>query len=141
MLAAAPTHLLSLADAHGAPLAEFFHYAADELLYIRWHGQLTSADVIRVVQHGGQWREQLRYTRLLNDKLDAGGDWSEALPWLQYEWLPRAVAAGIKAMAYVVSPRYENGIATQAFIQAVHPQLAIKLFESPDDALTWLRAH
>ncbi|GAA4371002.1 hypothetical protein GCM10023185_46040 [Hymenobacter saemangeumensis] len=139
MLATDYTHLLTLPDAHGAPLAEYLHYPADELLHVRWHGQLTSTEVIRVVQHGGQWRQQLTYTRLLNDKRDAGGDWSEALPWLQYEWLPQALAVGIKALAYVLSPRHENGLATQQFVQAVRPHLAIELFDDLDEAVAWLR--
>jgi hypothetical protein len=114
------------------------YYPADKLLYVRWHGHLTGAEVVRGVQQGGQWRDQLDYSYILNHKSDTGGDWSEALPWLQYEWLPLAVSAGVKAMAYVFSPDRENQFATQTFVAALRPHMAIELFENMDVALAWL---
>lgn len=139
MSSAEPTLLLSLADDHGAPLAEYFYYPADELLYVRWHGQLTADVVIKGAQQSRQWRGLLRYSRVLNDKSDSGGDWREALPWLQYEWLPQALGAGIRAMAYVFSPDRDNRFASQEFIDAVRPHMAIELFDDVEAALTWLR--
>jgi hypothetical protein len=139
MSSAEPTLLLSLADDHGAPLAEYFHYPEDELLYVRWHGQLTANEVINGVIKGGQWRHSLRYTRVLNDKSDSGGDWREALPWLQYEWLPLALGAGIRAMAYVFSPDRDNQFASQEFIATLRPHMAIELFDDVETALAWLR--
>ncbi|MCC3151994.1 hypothetical protein Q3A66_18705 [Hymenobacter sp. BT770] len=138
MRSAPPTQLLTLKDGHGAPLAEYMYYPADKLLYVRWHGHLTGAEVVRGVQQGGQWRDQLDYSYILNDKSDTGGDWSEALPWLQYEWLPLAVSAGVKAMAYVFSPDRENQFATQTFVAALRPHMAIELFDNMDVALAWL---
>jgi hypothetical protein len=80
MFATKSTLLLSLADDHGAPLAEYVYYPADELLYGRWHGQLTANVAIQGAQQAAKWRGSLRYTRVLNDKSDTGGDWREALP-------------------------------------------------------------
>ena len=138
MLSGPPTQLLSLQDEHGAALAEYAFYPESEMLYVRWHGHLTGPEVIRGVSQGSQWRDQLRYSFILNDKSDTGGDWSEALPWLQYEWLPQAVQAGVRALAYVFSPDRENRFATDQFVVAVRPHLAIELFEDVDLALKWL---
>ena len=134
-----PTQLLTLQDDHGLALAEYSFFPEDELLSVRWHGQLTGVEIIRGVQQGGQWRDQFRYFYILNDKRDAGGDWSEALPWLQDEWLPSALAAGVKAMAYVFSPDRENQFATQTFVAALRPHMAIELFDELEPALDWLR--
>ena len=141
MLSGPPTQLLSLKDAHGAALTEYLFYPREELLYVRWHGQLTGPDIIRGVQQGTQWREQLRYFLILNDKSDTGGDWSEALPWLEYEWLPKAIAAGVRAMAYVFSPDRDNRFASQQFVEALRPHMAIEIFEDLDTALAWLLSH
>ncbi|GAC1603854.1 MAG: hypothetical protein NVS3B25_32770 [Hymenobacter sp.] len=138
MLTSTPTQLLTLKDRHGAPLAEYLYYPDYELLYVRWHGHLTGSEVIRGVQQGAQWRNQLRYSLILNDKSDAGGDWSDALPWLEFEWLPLALNAGVKAMAYVFSPDRENRFASQQFITAVRPHLDIEVFEDVEMALGWL---
>lgn len=133
-----PTQLLSLQDEHGADLAEYFYHPDDELLVVRWHGQLTGDAIIHGVAHGAEWRDRLHYSLILNDKSDTGGDWSDALPWLQYEWLPLAVEAGVRAMAYVFSPDTENQFASQDFVTAVRPHMAIELFEDLDAALAWL---
>jgi hypothetical protein len=138
MLPAPPTQLLTLEDAHGAALAEYSYYPNEELLYVRWHGQLTGPDIIRGVQHGAAWRDQLHYSVILNDKSDSGGDWSEALPWLQYEWLLGAVAAGVRAMAYVFSPDRDNRFASQQLVESLRPHMAIELFENIELALAWL---
>ncbi|MBF9236623.1 hypothetical protein I2I05_04370 [Hymenobacter sp. BT683] len=134
-----PTQLLALTDEHGAALAEYSIYPDDSLLCVRWHGHLTGAEIIRGVELGSQWRDRFQYSLILNDKSDTSGDWSEALPWLQYEWLPSALQAGVKAMAYVFSPDRENRFATQIFVEALRPHMAIELFEDLATAMEWLK--
>ena len=112
MLIAEAVHLTTIADGYGAPLAEYYFFPDNMLLYICWHGQLTAAEVIRGVMEGTRLLEQHAFKRVLNDKRDTGGDWSEALPWLEYEWLPKAVAAGLRAIAYILSPNLDAQIVT-----------------------------
>lgn len=140
MLAGPPTKLLALQDGLGANLTEYLFYPNDELLYLRWHGHLTGDEIVRGVGQGAQWRDQLHYAYILNDKSDTSGDWSDALPWLQYEWLPQALEAGVRAMAYVYSPDRENRFASQLLVEALRPHMAIELFERLDAALVWLEA-
>ena len=140
MLTATAIPLLSLSDSYGAPLAEYFLLPDSAELYVRWHGQLTAAEVIRGVQAASQWRSQYSFERILNDKRDTGGDWSEALPWLQYEWLPLAVAAGIRAIAYILSPDLEAQIVSQEFVEAVGSRLNVALFTTEAEAQSWLVA-
>ena len=133
-----PTQLFTLEDAHGAALAKYLFYPAEELLYVHWHGHLTGAEIIRGVEQATHWRDQLHYSFILNDKSDSGGDWSDALPWLQYEWLPTAVQAGVKAIAYLFPPDFEHRFASQDFVEAVRPYLAIELFDDLETAVAWL---
>ena len=138
MLTANATLLLSLPDSYGAPLAEYYYLPEHAELYVRWHGQLTAAEVIAGVKEASQWRGQLAIERILNDKRDTGGDWSEALPWLQYEWLPQAVAAGVRAMAYILSSDIEAKWVSQEFVEAVRPKLNVALFTTENEAQRWL---
>ncbi|WP_375416727.1 hypothetical protein [uncultured Hymenobacter sp.] len=133
-----PFHVL--ADLHGEPLIEFSHYPADDLLYLRWHGHLTTEEVIRGAQLGRQQQQRtgLPYSRVLNDNRDASGDWHEALPWLQYEWLPQATAAGVRALGYVFSPDLAHQFVSQEFVSNVRPHLSIELFHDVDEAWQWL---
>lgn len=140
MFPADATYLLALPDRYGAPLVEFYYNPADALLYVRWHGHLTGEEVVRGAQEAMRLREEWAYVRILNDKRDADGDWSDALPFLEYEWLPLAVAGGLRALAYVLSPNLEAQIVSREFVEAVRPHLAIALFTAEDEALRWLRA-
>jgi hypothetical protein len=138
MMPHTPTHSFTLEDDNGTALAEYLHYAQEDLLHVRWHGHLTGNEIIRGAQRGSELSHHLHYSLILNDKCDTGGDWSDALPWLQYEWLPQALAAGVRAMAYVFSPDRENRFASHHFVAALRPHIAIEVFEDLETALAWL---
>lgn len=139
MLTADVVHLFTLPDRYGAPLAEYFLLPEQELLYIRWHGHLTGPAVIRAAQQALKLGKEHRYVKVLNDKRDTGGDWSEALPWLQYEWLPQAVAAGLRAMAYILSPDLHAQMVSYEFVEAVQDHLDVALFTVEAEAELWLQ--
>lgn len=145
MLTAAAVHLTTLSDSYGAPLAEYYVFddnlrPGNAALYIRWHGHLTAAAIIRGVTAAMQLMAEHPFSRVLNDKRDTGGDWSEALPWLQYEWRPLAVAAGIRAIAYILSPDLTAQLASGEFVEAMYDQIKVSLFTSEAGARRWLQA-
>ena len=137
----APTHLATFSDAYGAPLAEYYYFPENSLLYVRWHGQLTAAEVVKGAAEAERLMRHYRFQRMLNDKRDTGGDWSEALPWLQYEWLPQAVADGLVAVAYILSPDLNAQLVSQQFLKASQDQLNVALFTSETEAEHWIRTH
>ena len=128
----------ALTDRYGAPLADFYYLPAGEILYVHWHGNLTADEVIRAVSVGSKAMASYRYTRILNDKRNTSGDWSEALPWLEYEWLPLAVARGIRALAYLLSPDLESQVVSQEFMEAVSQHVHTGLFLHEEPARLWL---
>ena len=140
MLTAHAVPLATLADGYGAPLAEYYLFPESALLYIRWHGQLTAAAVIRGAMAAVELLKRHPYGRVLNDKRDTGGDWSEALPWLQYEWRPQAVTAGIRAIAYLLSPDLSAQFVSREFGEAMKSQIQVALFTSETRARRWLQA-
>ena len=145
MLPASPLlvqHLPDFFDAHGALLAEFDFYPDQQLMHVRWHGHLTAAAVVAGTRAGIALRQHgAAPRRLLDDKSLASGDWTEALPWLQYEWLPLALAAGLSAVAYVLSPDPTTKTSTLSFTEAVRPLVPLGIFQEAGDAHHWLRRH
>ena len=139
MFSTAVEHLTTLRDAFGAPLADFQYVAADSLLFLRWHGHLTAAEIIRVAREGSNWRSR-GYARILNDRRANSGDWAEALPWMTYEWMPSAVASGIRAIGDIISDDSDNRLVTLAFVRALQPTMQAAVFTSETEALRWIRA-
>ncbi|WP_345115596.1 hypothetical protein [Hymenobacter algoricola] len=133
------TELQSVLDSHGRLIASFRHYPEEQLLYIRWTGNLTGEEVIKVAKAAIPILQRLHCPLLLNDKTDSTGDWSEALPWLEYEWLPLAMKQGLRAFAYVFSPDLQNQFISVAFAERVGQQIPIQLFYDTATAWNWLR--
>ena len=138
MVAADTKPVLALSDRYGAPLAEFYYAPQGQLLYIHWHGNLTANEVIHAVSEGSKLLATHPFTRVLNDKRETSGDWSEALPWLEYEWLPQAVAGGIRAIAYLLSPDLKSQIVSQEFMDNIGRQVHTALFLHEEPARLWL---
>ena len=133
--------VLALNDRYGAPLAEFYYLPQGQVLYVQWHGNLTADEVIRAVTEGSKLLATHPFTRVLNDKRETSGDWSEALPWLEYEWLPLAVAGGIRAIAYLLSPDLESQVVSQEFMDDIGRQMHTALFLHEEPARLWLQQH
>ena len=138
MVATDTTPVLAVMDRYGAPLADFYYLPEGSVLYIRWHGNLTAEEVIRAVSEGTQLLATCPFTRVLNDKRETSGDWGDALPWLEYEWLPLAVAGGIRAVAYLLSPDLESQVVSQEFMDDIGRQLHTGLFMHEEPARLWL---
>lgn len=143
MLLALPTsaqRLLVLPDAHGALLAEFDFFPEHATLWVRWHGHLTPASVVQATKAAIELRPNgTAPRRLLSDESQASGDWSEAMPWMQYEWLPSAVQHGLQAMAFVVSPDPASAPSDSNFMTDSQRLLAIGAFRDTLTAWHWLQ--
>lgn len=143
MLLSLPTaaqRLLALPDAHGALLAEFDYFPAHDTLWVRWHGHLTPAAVVEATSVAiGLRPNGLAPRRLLSDQSQASGDWSEAMPWMQYEWLPGAVRHGLRAMAFVLSADPTGTPSYPAFVADAQRLMAIAMFRDALGAWHWLQ--
>lgn len=132
-------HLLDLLDAHGALLVDFDFFPAQQVLRVRWHGHLTPTGVVQGTQAGASLRQDGQAPRrLLIDASLASGDWREARPWLQYEWLPQVVARGLRAIAYVHSPDPTSMFSSHEFVAGMRRLVPLGVFRNPLAAWQWL---
>ncbi|WP_303310723.1 hypothetical protein [Hymenobacter sp. BT730] len=129
----------TVSDKHGVAIATFRHYPSEQLLYIIWNGNLTGKEVIQVAKEGLKILEEFHIPLVLNDKTKATGDWSEALPWLEYEWLPDAMQEGLRAFAYIFSPDVQSHIVSAEFVEKIGKYLPIQLFYDMPSAMQWLQ--
>lgn len=137
-----PLHLEpmgTISDTSGKPLVDLLHSPRHKLLGTQWYGNLTGREVMQVAQEYLHLQSRLHYPLLLNDKSQATGDWSEAMDWLEYEWLPQAMKSGLRAMAYVFSPDMHNQLASLTFFERVRKHIPIQLFYDVPAAWQWLR--
>jgi hypothetical protein len=139
LLSAGAQDLGLVYDAHGAPLLHQFYFPAEQMLYAQWFGNLTAETVVAGARAVLLTQEKLRFPLLLNDKQSSTGDWSEAMEWLEFEWLPQAHSLGLRAFAYVFAPDLNNQLASLEFVARSSQHLSIQVFYDPAIARAWLR--
>lgn len=137
------TRLLTLPDAHGALLADFDFYPEHDLLYVRWHGHLTADAMVRGAQAGMALFGGRRLPhRLLSNHQQVTGEWADALPWLQYAWLPEANAHGLELLAHVLAPNTAHQLLNYhggpEFVAAFTSELHALSFRHIEPAWHWV---
>lgn len=109
------------------------------LLVGRWHGHCTA----EMVQYGMlrmlPTLERYRCVAVLSDGSAASGDWSELLPWMQYELLPRVVRAGVRFAANVRGENPASRLAHQEYAHRAGRYLGMRLFDDTATARAWLQ--
>src|SRR6476469_6974345 len=88
----AAVHVHATYDSFGGLAAEYAFYPSARVLYVRWHGHVTSDELVRAAQVGLKINQQLQPLGLVHDTRGTSGEWGEASCWVKYEWVP-----GIKA--------------------------------------------
>jgi hypothetical protein len=104
----------------------------------KWTGHITADNVVSAAQAYLELLKTCGCTKLLNDKSDVTGDWEEANDWLQFEWLPRAMEAGLRYMAHVYSFNMFSKLAARELQERVSPELCMKNFHERQEAEAWL---
>ncbi|WP_461489473.1 hypothetical protein [Pontibacter sp. HJ8] len=104
----------------------------------KWSGHITANDVVCAAQ---AYLELLRSSgcpKLMNDKSDITGDWQEANDWIQFEWMPKAVAAGLRYMAHVYSHNMFSRLSARDLLTRLTPELCMQNFNEREEAEIWL---
>ncbi len=116
------------------------HYPHKDFFYIKWCGHINSEDTIAVAKKYLELQQSFHCPKILNDKSDVTGDWAEANDWLEYEWLPLAVAAGLRYFSMVVSRDLHDLAPAQDLQKRFSPDCEVKLFRDLTQAKEWLES-
>ena len=112
----------------------------EDFLVAKWHGHITSEDVVTAAS---AYYELIKHTpcpKLLNDKSEISGEWAEANDWLEFEWMPQVLEAGLQRMAHVYSQNMLSCSSEFDLYLRAAPQLNIANFTGVADAEAWLAA-
>lgn len=104
----------------------------------KWSGHITADDVVTAAQVYLALLEKTPVSKLLNDKTDASGDWSEANDWLEFEWMPKAIQAGLRCLAHVYSSNMFSRLSARDLYQRLTPSISIQNFSDREAAEAWL---
>ncbi|WP_026463196.1 hypothetical protein [Adhaeribacter aquaticus] len=109
-------------------------------VYVNWIG-LQSVETVKA---GGEaMLEALKETgcsKFLNDNRELVGPWDKANDWVQTNWTPRMLEAGLKYLAFIVSHGRYGKLSAEDAHRRIGNKFEMKLFDSYDKATTWLQS-
>lgn len=107
-------------------------------LFINWEGFLT----VEMVKEGSEellrlFKEIGSIHKILVNNQEIRGPWGKANEWYATDWNPRAIEAGLRYMAVIVSPNIFTQLSLEGFIE-LNPGYVVRSFQDTDAAETWL---
>ncbi|WP_125077744.1 hypothetical protein [Rufibacter latericius] len=106
-----------------------------------WYGYASQNDLRAAMEVGLKVLEETNCAYKLNDNIAFNGPWAEAVKWLEKDWLPRAMQAGLRFLAHVASPHSFGEASGEAMeVSLIGQKLKYKMFRSRQEALDWLKA-
>jgi len=109
-----------------------------DFLVAKWHGHITSEDIITAASAYLQLIREHPCPKLLNDKSEITGSWDEANDFLEFDWIPAVVDAGLQCIAHVYSRNMLSYWSEYELFLRAAPQLHIAHFTDTALAENWL---
>ncbi|WP_235861332.1 hypothetical protein [Pontibacter flavimaris] len=105
----------------------------------RWNGHITAGDVVTASKvYLALLQTYPSPDKLLNDKTNVTGDWSDANDWLEFEWLPQVIYAGLRYLAHVYSSNMFSRLSARDLYLRITPRIQMQNFNHRGEALHWL---
>lgn len=109
-------------------------------LLLSWRKSATSLQLRFVLETVLRILEAERLEKLIGDDCGIHSMEPADQDWIAHDWMPRAMDAGLHAVASVVPFSYSGQRAIEPVHASVPPGLAIQSFESVEEAKRWLTA-
>ncbi|QHL88813.1 hypothetical protein GU926_15825 [Nibribacter ruber] len=111
------------------------------LIDTHWEGYASLHDLKTACEVGLQILETTHCPYKLNDNSALSGPWSEAVSWLEDNWLPRAMQAGLKYLAHVANEHTFSEVAGEVMhISKIGQELKYRMFFKREEAIEWLQS-
>ncbi|WP_347158142.1 hypothetical protein [Pontibacter chitinilyticus] len=111
----------------------------DSWIEAKWAGHIVADDVVTAAKLLLQLLQKVPCYGLLNDKSEVTGDWQEANDWLEFEWLPQVLQAGLRCIAHVYSENMFSRLSARDLQQRLMPSLQMQNFSDHAHAMSWLQ--
>ena len=110
------------------------------LIYAEWKGYHTVEDVQRGCLTILEFLEtnKGKYTGLVSDISKVEGAWEEANGWIATEFIPRAIAAGLRKIGHLLGSDVFSQMSDEALRVNLAGIITIASFDKSEEVLKWL---
>jgi hypothetical protein len=107
---------------------------------VEWKGYATSTELREVHEQLLELIKKHRVSKVLGDDTSLVSIAAEDRLWILENWMPRAIAAGLRVAAAKKSANYFARVAVAEIETAIGQRMQIKMFDTLADAKAWLQA-
>jgi hypothetical protein len=108
-------------------------------LVVQWRGYATSAQIRFIHECLVRIIERDRVSRILGDDTALVAVPAEDQDWIIWDWMPRAIAAGLRFVASKSPDGYYGRTSVNRIQTTISQKLKVRSFDSLADARAWLR--
>jgi hypothetical protein len=106
-----------------------------------WHGYATSTQFRYIHEMWLQMIAEQGIEKILGDDSELPMVHVEDQMWVAHDWMPRAIAAGLKVGAHKVAQSHFGKIAVEQITDAKPRNFPIHAFDDLDTARSWLKTY
>ena len=111
----------------------------EKYIYNNWQGYVSVKNVINGAEACLTMLIDKKCHKILNDNRELVGPWIDANEWIENNWTPRAVNAGLTHFAHIVSPGALAEASALNMEERISGKFSMKLFSDIEQAKNWLR--
>jgi hypothetical protein len=109
-------------------------------IYNDWIGYVTPDNVMQGCLAVLDAIKKHKVSCGLNDNRHLVGRWDQSVGWIEEEWTPQAVAAGLRYFAHVVDIESFAAASSVQMLERVQGKFHMRIFHDLDSARDWLKA-
>jgi hypothetical protein len=126
---------------NGLIYATLTYEKENKLLFLHWKGFLQVEQLKQGSEELLKMMQETKCVNVLVSNRDVSGPWNDAgyMKWAQNDWNPRAIKAGLKYMAILVSDNVFAQMSLQGFEKITVGAYTTRSFNSEVSARDWLK--
>ncbi len=122
---------------HSCPYLSISYYYEAHFLHMDWKGYINVEQVKEGCELIYEVALQKQCRMALNDNRKVKGSWTQAIRWLEQEFMPRIIQVGIQKVAFLYSPQQSARYSVDRLLE-INDQYEGQTFEDFNEASHWL---
>jgi len=120
---------------------EIFIDEENQCIYANWKGIPSVEEVKTGVEMVLEAMVNYQLFTVLNDNRELQGTWTGAMEWIVNDWMPRAIEAGYKGIAYIYSKDVFARFSVDSLLKQTVEKGPVKQkpFKDIEEAKNWLK--
>jgi hypothetical protein len=116
-----------------------YHDAQSNFIFNNWNGYVTSDNVKNGAFAVLEALKKYNASSILNNNRELLGRWDHTVEWIETDWTPRAIEAGLCNFAHIVDSDTFAAASAADMLKRVNGRYTMRIFNTVEDGKLWLQ--